>query len=66
MAAAKATDKSCISHVEDIEEGQMGDKPDVVTGTVKLTEGSIVYIPTPTADPQGSHPYCHHASMCES
>ncbi|OJJ94988.1 hypothetical protein ASPACDRAFT_1860646 [Aspergillus aculeatus ATCC 16872] len=52
MAAAKATDKLCISHVEDIEEGQMGDKPDAVTGTVKLTEGSIVYIPTPTADPQ--------------
>lgn len=23
-----------------------------VTGTVKLTEGAIVYVPTPTADPQ--------------
>jgi hypothetical protein len=30
--------------------------PDVnvaVMGTVKLSEGSIVYIPTPTADPRG-------------
>lgn len=25
-----------------------------VMGTVRLTEGSIVYIPTPTADPQGT------------
>jgi hypothetical protein len=24
-----------------------------VVGTVKLSEGSIVYIPTPTADPRG-------------
>ena len=24
-----------------------------VMGTVKLTEDSIIYIPTPTADPQG-------------
>lgn len=24
-----------------------------VMGTVKLTEGAIVYIPTPTADPRG-------------
>lgn len=25
-----------------------------VMGTVKLTEDSIIYIPTPTADPQGT------------
>lgn len=24
-----------------------------VMGTVKLTEDSVIYIPTPTADPQG-------------
>ncbi|RAL07139.1 putative MFS transporter [Aspergillus homomorphus CBS 101889] len=52
MAVAKGADKECTSHVEDIEEGQMGDKKEAVTGTVRLTEGSIVYIPTPTADPQ--------------
>lgn len=27
-----------------------------VMGTVKLTEDSIIYIPTPTADPQGMLP----------
>lgn len=26
-----------------------------VMGTVKLTEGTIIYIPAPTADPQGTH-----------
>jgi hypothetical protein len=26
-----------------------------VMGTVKLTEDSIIYIPTPTADPQGTY-----------
>lgn len=28
-------------------------KNDNVMGTVKLTDDSIVYIPTPTTDPQG-------------
>ena len=28
-----------------------------VMGTVKLTEGTIIYIPTPTADPQGKPPF---------
>lgn len=30
------------------------DAANKVMGTVKLTEDSIVYIPTPTADPQGT------------
>lgn len=30
-----------------------GDKTTSVMGTVKLTEGAIIYIPSPTADPQG-------------
>ena len=29
------------------------DKTTSVMGTVKLTEGAIIYIPAPTADPQG-------------
>ncbi|KAI1874669.1 hypothetical protein JX265_004877 [Neoarthrinium moseri] len=49
--------KSLPSHVEhvDIEnaKGHEIAKEDVaVMGTVKLTDGQIVYIPTPTADPQ--------------
>lgn len=27
-----------------------------VTGTVKLTEGAIIYVPAATADPQGTLP----------
>ncbi|KAF7596869.1 hypothetical protein BBP40_011914 [Aspergillus hancockii] len=49
-------DKTSIGHVEDIEAIETGDmkihQSKKVMGTVKLTEGSIVYIPTPTADPQ--------------
>jgi hypothetical protein len=50
-------DKSFVGHVEDIEAVETGEmkihQSKKVMGTVKLTEGSIVYIPTPTADPQG-------------
>ncbi|OGM51302.1 putative MFS transporter [Aspergillus bombycis] len=49
-------DKSSVGHVEDIEAVTTGEmethRATKVMGTVKLTEGSIVYIPTPTADPQ--------------
>ncbi|KAE8362251.1 major facilitator superfamily domain-containing protein [Aspergillus caelatus] len=49
-------DKSSVGHVEDIEAVSTGEmkshQATRVMGTVKLTEGSIVYIPTPTADPQ--------------
>ncbi|KAL4924822.1 major facilitator superfamily domain-containing protein [Aspergillus undulatus] len=44
--------KSDISHVEHIEEGGVKPMKGKVMGTVKLTEGAIVYIPTPTADPR--------------
>ncbi|KAL2816525.1 major facilitator superfamily domain-containing protein [Aspergillus granulosus] len=44
--------KDDISHVEDLEDGGISSSRDKVMGTVKLTEGKIVYIPTPTADPQ--------------
>jgi hypothetical protein len=51
-------DKFEVVHVErhDIDmENELGNKnEDVdVMGTVKLVDGAIVYIPTPTADPQG-------------
>ncbi|RJE22492.1 hypothetical protein PHISCL_05178 [Aspergillus sclerotialis] len=49
----KDTMKSNISHVEDIEDGGIEIPKGKSMGTVKLTEGKIVYIPTPTADPQG-------------
>lgn len=29
------------------------DNTTAVMGTVKLTEGTIIYVPAPTADPQG-------------
>lgn len=45
-------------------------KNDNVMGTVKLTEDSIVYIPTPTTDPQGmkrlSSVYHDSANICRS
>ncbi|KAL4863077.1 hypothetical protein BDV12DRAFT_206833 [Aspergillus spectabilis] len=44
--------KNNLSHVEDIEDGGVTAAKNKVMGTVKLTEGKIVYIPTPTADPQ--------------
>lgn len=45
-------------HVEDNTidyDSQKGGAPleTTVTGTVKLTEGTIVYVPAATADPQG-------------
>jgi hypothetical protein len=44
------------SRVEHIEELESQELEQITTmGTVKLTEGAIVYIPTPTADPQGQH-----------
>ncbi|PLB44133.1 putative MFS transporter [Aspergillus steynii IBT 23096] len=44
-------DKASVGHVEELE--AIGANPDrKVMGTVKLTEGAIVYIPTPTADPR--------------
>jgi len=56
--ATAMEDKMATSHVDDVNMGK-GDvslepvKSRVaVMGTVKLTEGTIVYIPTPTADPQ--------------
>lgn len=48
------TAKNEISHVEDLEDGDPHPPKDKVMGTVKLTVGEIVYIPTPTADPQGT------------
>ncbi|RSL56839.1 hypothetical protein CEP53_006684 [Fusarium sp. AF-6] len=47
------TDKSknewpCVESVEDVKAGESV----AVMGTVRLTEGAIVYVPTPTADPQ--------------
>ncbi|KAL3486028.1 major facilitator superfamily domain-containing protein [Aspergillus germanicus] len=44
--------KNDITHVEDLEDAGLAPPKDKVMGTVKLTEGKIVYIPTPTADPQ--------------
>lgn len=45
--------KADISHVEHLEDGGATPNKGKVMGTVKLTEGKIVYIPTPTADPRG-------------
>jgi hypothetical protein len=44
--------KNDITHVEDLEEAGIAPPKGKVMGTVKLTDGLIVYIPTPTADPQ--------------
>ena len=48
--------KPASDHVEDL--GMVRDNDVLqgeveVMGTVKLTHGKIIYIPTPTADPQG-------------
>lgn len=52
------SDKMSSLHVEEAEPA-IDAEVDVVQvhtmGTVKLTEGEIVYIPTPTADPQGKY-----------
>ncbi|KAJ5144880.1 hypothetical protein N7448_002272 [Penicillium atrosanguineum] len=48
-------EKASGQHIEVVDDGSSeGQEPDgvKVMGTVKLTEGSIVYIPTPTADPR--------------
>ncbi|CAI7572239.1 hypothetical protein N7533_004266 [Penicillium manginii] len=53
----KDTEKGTGQHVEMVHD-ELSESPRVdgkeikVMGTVKLTEGSIIYIPTPTADPQ--------------
>ncbi|KAL4916437.1 major facilitator superfamily domain-containing protein [Aspergillus aurantiobrunneus] len=44
--------KDDISYVEDVEDGRVIPANGKVMGTVKLTEGKVVYIPTPTADPR--------------
>lgn len=50
---------SPASHVENIGAEELGEEIHVsksrvnVTGTVQLTVGKIVYIPTPTGDPRG-------------
>lgn len=57
------TDKSESTHIEVAESDSLARQRTVVenqidghqleiTGTVRLTEGGIVYVPTPTADPQ--------------
>ena len=51
-------DKSYAAHVEeavDVDHGSIHKAPqaDAVMGTVKLTQGAVVFIPTPTADPRG-------------
>lgn len=53
----KDTEKGTGQHVEMVQDSaseaqDIGEAANVM-GTVKLTEGSIIYIPTPTADPQG-------------
>lgn len=61
MMAEIEKEMSRPSHVEDNDaESAFGaaslakdDKKTAVMGTVKLTEGTIIYIPSPTADPQG-------------
>lgn len=56
MADINPVDKLSSFHVEEADPAT-GTEVEVVQvhtmGTVKLTEGEIVYIPTPTADPQG-------------
>lgn len=46
---------NAVSHVEDVMAGEVDNRRKVM-GTVKLTEGNIVYIPTPTTDPRGDSP----------
>jgi hypothetical protein len=42
-----------VEHIEELESQEL--EQITTMGTVKLTEGAIVYIPTPTADPQGQY-----------
>lgn len=48
-------DKASVGHVEELEALGGDNSNRKVMGTVKLTEGAIVYIPTPTADPRGQY-----------
>ena len=51
------SEKSSGQHVEVVDDDLQGQHGALevfhTMGTVKLTEDSIVYIPTPTADPRG-------------
>lgn len=58
--------KSAMSHVEDVTASVDKDKKLAVVGTVKLTEGGIVYIPTPTADPRGKFSFLLRISRSNS
>ncbi|KAL5361522.1 major facilitator superfamily domain-containing protein [Aspergillus floccosus] len=52
VSHAADVEKSSVNHVESIgEDGGDGSEENTM-GTVKLTDGAIVYVPTPTADPQ--------------
>ena len=44
-------------YVDDLEAVHVTKSKVTVSGTVKLTEGKIVYIPTPTADPRGKYSF---------
>lgn len=55
------TTKKDVVYVEDIEEGGVTRVKGKVMGTVKITEGTVVYIPTPTADPQGEQLFYRRA-----
>lgn len=60
----KDTEKATGQHVEMVHD-EISESPKLdgeaikAMGTVKLTEGSIIYIPTPTADPQGMISHCN-------
>lgn len=50
--------KSDVNHVESVSKDsldviQVTKSKIEISGTVKLVEGKTIYIPTPTADPQG-------------
>lgn len=46
-------EKDCgVSYVEDVLKDEVDNRRKVM-GTVKLTEGEVVYIPAPTTDPRG-------------
>ncbi len=53
-------EKDTSKHVENVDVEAPGEEIHIskskvtVSGTVQLTAGTIVYIPTPTADPRGS------------
>lgn len=54
------SEKISGQHLEIVDDdlpGKHGAEVVHTMGTVKLTEDSIVYIPTPTADPRGTPPW---------